>query len=372
MVTVLTLGVLPATAATTNLLSWKELDLNIEDNLSCTFDSVTKFKGTYYAFSSIQGSGSGVGEPFQVVTSDDGQNWNKVSADAFGDVNDIAIDSTVVWKNSAGKKHLYIAARNQTTGVNVYRTEDGKQWEKVISNGLDSKNNDRINVMVPFQGQLYMITENDVDNNANGARFFISETGNTDDWKVQEFNEAKFMSAPGALTGAKLTHQISDGSKETFFYFVAADTTLWRTADGTTWNRMPFNIFDSGYGVELINFNGYVYMATFDEFDTSTMTKLIRSKNPAEGQWEELDLGVTGEELITTFGKQSGSKAKYLWFGTYPSGYAFRIGKDTNQIERVSASRLGFEYGPKFPVGLIFTSSGLSIYDGTRVVWQRD
>lgn len=358
------------TGATTNLLKWKELDLQIEDDLPCSFDVIIKFNKKYYAFASIQGSGEGIGVPYWAIRSSDGEHWNAINDAVFGNKNDITIDSAIVWTNYENKTHLYIAARNKVTGVNVYRTLDGKNWEYVIQNGLNSKNNDRINVMVPCNGKLHMITENDIDNGGAGSCFFVSDTGNNGDWKVILMDDS--MRSPGALVGANLKHITRDGTEQEFFYFVSGNTLIWRTNDGEKWQRVPFNIWENGYGVELINFDGYVYMATFDEFDAEYMTKLFRTNDPMSLEWEELDLGVSGEELITTFGRKSLNNAKYLWFGSYPSGYMFRIGQDTNQVELVSKPRLGFKYGPRFPIQIIFTSTGLSVYDGTRVFWQKD
>lgn len=349
------------------ILSWNQVPIEIEEDLPCSFDVVIRFNQKYYAFASIQGTGSGVGYPFWAIKSKDGIHWKKIKNASFGNQNDIAIDSALVYKNSEGEKHLYIAARNKVSGVNVYRTNNGKNWEQVIQDGLDSPYNDRINVMVGFNGKLYLITENDIDQGGRGSRFLVSETGNPNDWQVIKMSDE--MRSAGALAGAKMKHLNFNKVEQSYFYFVAGNTNIWRSIDGENWSKMPFNIWINGYGVELIDFDNYVYMATFDEFEY--ITRLFRSMNPATGNWEELDLGVDHEQLITVFSRKSRKNANKLWFATYPSGYMFRIGKDTHYVERVSEEKLGYSSGPKFPTSLIFMPDGLSVYSGSKEFWQK-
>lgn len=366
----MTLFTLPllASSATVNELTWQEAPLEITDDVSCTFDAVVKFKNQFYAFSGEQLDLNGDGKPFVALTSTDGQHWQAVS-EPFGRQGDTAIMSSIVWENKAEKTHLYVAAKNVETGVNVYRTADGLTWERVVANGLNSKNHDSIRTMVNFQGKLYLFTENDIDNGGHDAQIFVSDTGETDDWEVLHLPDS--LVAPGFLTAANLVHKKADGSKQHYLYVITGDTTLARTSDGKNWTVLPFNIFKYGYGVKLAQFDGYVYMATYNEF--TGRTSLLRSQDPTANTWVTLDLGVDTEELITVLArKKKHAAAKFLYFSTYPSGYMFRIGQDATVVERVSDAHLGFSTGPTFVVNIILNRAHFLVYDNTSEFWQKE
>lgn len=352
-------------AVTTNLLDWEEKQLQIEGETGCTFDVVEKFNGSYYAFSGEQEDINKDGKPFVALTSEDGQNWRPVS-ESFGVHGDTAVMSSIVWENANGKTHLYVAAKNKETGVNVYRTSDGKKWKRVIVDGLDSKNNDDIRSMVGFKGKLYLFTENDVD--SDGARMFVSSTGAKDEWEAKIFTDN--LQAPGVLNAKRLKHVLNDGTTDEFIYAVMGDTTFIRTRDGETWEILPFNMMKKGYGVHLEQFDGKIYMATYDEFNNKP--RLFRTVDPKINDWEELDFGVQGEETITLFArKKKHDKAKYLYFSTYPSGYIYRIGKDNAQVEISSQAKLGFTYGPTFVVNIIMGNGKFFVYDNTSNFWLK-
>ncbi|MFA5995052.1 MAG: hypothetical protein WCW27_02350 [Patescibacteria group bacterium] len=352
-------------AATDNVFTWKNVPLDITGNVSCFFTLIQKFNDKFYAFS---GSGKSVdgGRAFGLVNSSDGIKWEQTNG-SFGYDGDSDITSATVWTNNNDNKHIYVAAANIGSGANVYRSSNGESWQRVIADGLDSKNNDVINHILSFNNKIYAFTENDIDDGGSGARMFVSDTGKTGEWTVQKFSE--YMQAPGIVSAAVINHTNSSGGKMPYLYIVTGNASLYRTSDGEHWTKLPFNIWLNGYGTNLVEFNGYLYMATFgtNMFTSTNFTKLFRSQEPTLYGWEEIDIGITSEEAVTIFARKTkDDKAKYLYFSTYPSGYMFRIGQNTNQVERISEAYLGDpSAGPKYVDAILIGKNTFYVYGST-------
>ena len=94
----------------------------------------------------------------------DGTDWQQVPiAKGFGDTENRAIRSLVVFDNV-----LYALTYNRTTGMEVWRTTDGTNWEQVGPDGLGDSNNTSPyfdNSVAVFNDSLYIGTEN----RANGG-----------------------------------------------------------------------------------------------------------------------------------------------------------------------------------------------------------
>ena len=89
----------------------------------------------------------------------DGTDWEQVPiAKGFGDTENRAIRSLIVFDNV-----LYALTYNRTTGMEVWRTTDGTNWEQVGPDGLGDSNNYEVgwdSAVAVFNDSLYIGTKN--------------------------------------------------------------------------------------------------------------------------------------------------------------------------------------------------------------------
>lgn len=365
-------------AASVNLFPWEKQPLTVENNISCYFSVIEKFKGKYYSFQGQSIDLSGNGKPFVAMQSEDGITWTEVS-EQFGRENDISIVAGAVLKNSKGKKHLYVAAKNTVDGVNVYRTKDGVTWKRVIANGMDNPNNTDIRAMGALNGKLYFFTQNAKDNGGFGSMLFTSSTGKSGDWKTQTLS-SEMRSAGASFAG---TLNFKKKNKK-HLYLVNGIGKIFRTADGKSWKEVPFDadadidntdegIWVNGLPYEITKFNGYIYVATFGEgagAGSDTFSKVFRSRKPMKDNWKELNTGIEGEELYYRFAKNIESP-QYMYFTSYPSAYMYRIGKGTKNVERISEANLSLDYSSAFIDAILIDNDTFYAYGSSLDVYVK-
>ena len=97
----------------------------------------------------------------------DGSDWQKVLDNAFGHP-----DTRSSPALEAVGAHLYFVAGNEETGLEVWRTLDGANWEQVGRVGFGNSNNEAPycdNGVTVFNNRLFIGTENQ----ANGAQVWL-------------------------------------------------------------------------------------------------------------------------------------------------------------------------------------------------------
>jgi sugar lactone lactonase YvrE len=92
--------------------------------------------------------------------------WTKVMDNGFGNP-----QNQYIYGGAVFGSHLYAAVRNDSTGVQIYRTSDGTNWEPVSLDGLGDSNNGYVwtGAMVEHNNRLYIGTTND----ANGGEVWL-------------------------------------------------------------------------------------------------------------------------------------------------------------------------------------------------------
>jgi hypothetical protein len=116
------------------------------------------YKNVLYAAveSAIMATPEGyVGPPAQVWRSINGSDWMTVTADGFGDQNNISPGGFAQLNG-----YLYLGTLNQATGAQIWRTSDGLHWTKVMGNGFGDLNNIKIESLFVYNNQLYAATNN--------------------------------------------------------------------------------------------------------------------------------------------------------------------------------------------------------------------
>jgi hypothetical protein len=64
----------------------------------------------------------------------DGRNWEKVNTDGFGSTNNRSVDAFGILNN------MLYASEYNNNGLEIYSTQDGLNWSKVVGSGLNNAN----------------------------------------------------------------------------------------------------------------------------------------------------------------------------------------------------------------------------------------
>ncbi len=98
---------------------------------------------------------------------DEAGDWEQITSDGFGNANNIEIRALLVFEN-----RLYAVTCNYMTGMEVWRTQDGTNWEQAGFAGFGDSNNGAPywdNGVAVFNNRLYIGTYN----TANGGEVWL-------------------------------------------------------------------------------------------------------------------------------------------------------------------------------------------------------
>jgi PKD repeat protein len=173
----------------------------------------------------------------------DGSDWTKVVDNGFGNINARGYHALIVFGN-----HLYSVMANRTTGLEVWRTADGTNWEQVGFAGFGDSNNIGTywgNSVAIYNNRLYIGTWND----ANGGEV----------WQ-KSIVTASFTASPTAGV-PPLTVTFTNTSSGDY------TSSLWGFGDGITSTlTSPTHIYTTA-GVYTVT------LTVSDGIDTSTITR---------------------------------------------------------------------------------------------------
>ncbi|MBO9374883.1 MAG: NHL repeat-containing protein [Chloroflexus sp.] len=126
------------------------------------------FNNALYAYVSRVGGTSKGAEIWRCTTTvcTSQSDWTKVMDNGFGNP-----QNQYIYGGAVFGSHLYAAVRNDSTGVQIYRTSDGTNWEPVSLDGLGDSNNGYVwtGAMVEHNNRLYIGTTN----RANGGEVWL-------------------------------------------------------------------------------------------------------------------------------------------------------------------------------------------------------
>ena len=150
------------------------------------------------------------------------EDWERQVYGGLSDPNNTVAMPGAVYNNS-----LYVGTFNQNEGCQVWRY-DGSAWTKVIGNGFGDPNNGLARSMAVFGGNLYVGTW-------NGAGGEVWRYNGTTWTQVNEngFGDMHYWTVWGLAVFDGQLYASSGG-----LYGQAAGARVWRTSDGTTWNKV--------------------------------------------------------------------------------------------------------------------------------------
>ncbi len=236
-----------------------------------------RFKGRLYA--GLQNMDGSQGELWRSYT---GVRWTPITLQGFGSPNNSSMHTM---ERFGGM--LYVGTRNTNSGTQLWRSEDGENFEQVVGprsaepGGYGNPNNGVTFALKKFNDQLYAGTGNLTDGfglyrTPDGVQFEqIGEHGFGDSdnayaWRLHRYEKHLWL-------GVTNTNLLFEGGS------------LWRSPDGNIWEEMVgANGSYMGYGFDdtknwgvrsFTNYNGKLYIGT------------------AQCWFESCDLFVTGAEV---------------------------------------------------------------------------
>ncbi|MCE7984073.1 MAG: hypothetical protein DYG89_23105 [Caldilinea sp. CFX5] len=138
-------------SSTGDLLDWTRVITNgFGDPKNWTLTTLEVFSNTLYAGSANETTGG------ELWRSQDGNAWTQIYLDGFGTAQNDIVGSLEVFRGQ-----LYAGLRNRTAGGEIWRSADGSQWTRVVSGGLGNVKNGRPYNLTSYAGHLYVTFGNE-------------------------------------------------------------------------------------------------------------------------------------------------------------------------------------------------------------------
>jgi len=243
------------------------------DSNNTTIERVVVFSNTLYATTN---SLNGV-EVWKSPTGDSGS-WTQTNTDGFGDSN-----NTGLWAMTVFNSYLYAAASQwdtflntgTQTGMEVWRTNDGANWEQINTDGFGESTNVH-SWLEPFNGYLYTLTGGSADGTT--AQIWRCSVCDGTDW------EEVVSDGFGDGNNSAGSFMLSFGS---YFYActtnVITGTEIWRTANGTNWSQVNVDGFGDSNNIDVWGgtvFKGNLFLGTRTDWGNTPNSGQIWEKLP--------------------------------------------------------------------------------------------
>jgi sugar lactone lactonase YvrE len=325
---------------------WRQVNINgFGDRQSAVF-ALDVFNGQLYA--GVSNTSTGV----QVWRSSDGRTWSPTSELGFGLGTDISyiLDTTVF----DGK--LYVGTGWRGSNARIWRTSDANTWELVVDGGFGDPTNYGIGGFAVFSDTLYTIVS--TLPGTKGFEIWRSSTGNSGDWIRVVSDGLGSITRDGICTG----RVVFNGYLYAGFRDPANGATIWRTNNGADWNQVNTLGFDDSRNTELTTgavFNGRLYFGTRND---ATGAQLWRSTN-----------GTTWESVLANgFGNPQNIKIEaltvwrdLLYAVTYNNVTGMEVWRSSDSLNWTQIGQGGFgdsnNVGPLWSDGHIIFNDALYI-----------
>ena len=178
------------------------------------------------------------------------QQWEQVVFNGFGDVNNGKLFPNIVFG-----EYLYAGVENETTGVELWRSIDGIDWNQAVT-GI-------FLVGAIFDGYMYSGVGKELWRSSDGINWDqvntdgFGDSNNEHSFHAVVFDGYLYVGTQNAITGGE----------------------IWRSIDGTTWSQVNTDGFGDSNNESTsptVVFNGYLYAGTVNEI---TGGEIWRSSN---------------------------------------------------------------------------------------------
>ena len=228
----------------------------------------------------------------QIWVSENGETFRQVVSAGLGDPNNTGIsvfDPQDLGSIFQGK--LYVGVTNPSTGGEIWRTADGLEWERVADEGLGKSANIDFTPGLVYHDQLYMVsaTTSGLDK-LKGFDLFRTSDGKTWEKVVSAgFNVGLERNIVGWLTEFKgelyLTGQTMDPRilipTQPSERIPPKGFQLYKSSDGANWTQVGKDGFgaDSSYTANMMVLGGSAYLAVYDYHEGNQLWKSTDGKD---------------------------------------------------------------------------------------------
>jgi hypothetical protein len=183
--------------------------------------------------------------------------WEQVNINGFGDIENGGWPTADVYSNS-----LYIAATNEVSGCQIWRTNTGTDWTQVNGNGFGDINNYAVYHMIDFNDYFYVGTQNE---STGGEVWRCAASSGCDE--PSDWNQVG-SDGLGDANNSDVEPELEFGG---YLYLDSTNwtsgTRIYRSSNGTTWeqvNEDGFGDGDNGAGTQMAVFGDNLYVGTFN------------------------------------------------------------------------------------------------------------
>ena len=245
-------------------------DLNGFGDRNNRISSLAPFGGQLYA-----GTFNFGGNGAQLWRSNDGKNWSAVVTDGFGVPTNIGIDHLIEFNGKlyAGIWNQINTAPYYNTGGQIWRSSNGTTWEPIVNDGFGDPTNSEIMRFAVFNNKIYASTW--AYGGTHGTEIWRSDTGNAGDW-TKVVNNGLGDATNDAVISMEAfngylyvgTHNWNNTTQST------TGSKIWRTEDGVTWTEVIADGFGNlnSYYISLAAFGNSLYYAGVGTWLDSTPT----------------------------------------------------------------------------------------------------
>ncbi len=232
--------------------------------------SMEVFNGKVYAATWASGYPSSPGAPTKVWRYDDLPAWPQVNSDGFSDSSNAEPWAMEVFPGTT--PFLFVGVANYPDGAELWRAHNGVSWLKANIDGFGNVNNKEISSLAYFDGHLYAATRNDT----TGLEVWRTDAP-ANDWT--EVNAAAGFGGADYFAGNAMA--VFDGYLYLSTFNAASGGSVYRSSDGLVWTEIVQSV--GGFG-DANNWGSYA-MATYDgalylgTFNWTTGTEVWRTTN---------------------------------------------------------------------------------------------
>jgi hypothetical protein len=220
----------------------------------------------------------------EVWRSNNGLNWTRVVSQGFGDPTNGEVFRFVVFSDT-----LYAStiSYTDTHGVEIWRSGTGNvgDWTRVVSNGFGDADNEFAPGFEVFNGQLYVGTYN----LSTGGEVWRSSTGDSGSWS--QVNNGGFGDSDNGIVSS---FAVFNGYLCAGVANITDGAQVWRCSTGSgcdensDWEQVVsggFNDANNTNANALIVSDDYLYCVTYNE---ETGSEVWRSSTRDSGDWEQV------------------------------------------------------------------------------------
>jgi hypothetical protein len=216
------------------------------------------FQGRLYVGTSNPNKGG------EIWRTEDGLQWERVASGGLGNVENTSLTPNLVFQGQ-----LYAESMN-TKGMDVFRSSDGTNWERVVENGFGrGENNNIYGFLTQFQGNLYLVAENAdprVLTQPPSERF---APRGFELWRSADGKDWTQVGEPGFGNDNNTVADISEDLGGALYLSTANykdGVELWTSTDGEKWDRIfkddSPSLYNEGGGP--LSFQDRVYLEIND------------------------------------------------------------------------------------------------------------